>query len=47
MSNQYALTAVSKLGKTMKANAQITHHADAITPKAANALGTYLDLNQR
>ncbi len=46
-SNQDALTVVSKWGKTMKAKAQITHHADEITPKAANALGIYLDLNHR
>jgi len=46
-SNQYALTVVSKWGKTMKAKAQITHHADEITPTAANALGIYLDLNHR
>src|SRR5450759_519346 len=46
-SNQYALTTVSKWGKTMKAKAQITHHADEITPKAANALGIYLDLSHR
>ena len=46
-SNQYALTVSSKVGKTMKVKAQMTHHADEITPKAANALGIYLYLNHR
>src|SRR5271167_94923 len=46
-SNHDALTAASKWGKTMNAKAQITHHADETTPKAANTLGIYLDLNHR
>jgi hypothetical protein len=46
-SNQYALTALSKFGKIRKANAQITHHAEETTPKAANALGIYLDFSHK
>jgi hypothetical protein len=46
-SNQYAFTVLSKLGNTMKTKAHITHHADETTPKAANALGIYLDLNHK
>jgi hypothetical protein len=47
MSNQYALTVVSKRGKTRKAKAQITHQKDESTPKIAKPRGIYLDLNHR
>jgi hypothetical protein len=46
-SNQDALTVASKWGKTMKVKAQISHHADEMTSKVANALGIYLDLHHR
>jgi len=46
-SNQYGLTVLPKFGKMRKAKAQITHHADEITPNAANVQGIYLDLSHK
>src|ERR1035437_1343551 len=46
-SNHDRPTTFAKPGETRYANAQITHHADEITPNAANARGTYLDLNHK
>jgi hypothetical protein len=47
ISNHERPTIFSKLGEMRKAKAQITHHADEITPKAANERGIYLDLNHK
>ena len=38
-SNQYGLTGLAKPGKMRNRKAQITHHADEITPKTANPFG--------
>ena len=46
-SNQYGSTGLAKPGKMRKTNAQITHHADATTPKADSAFGIYLDLSHK
>jgi hypothetical protein len=46
-SNAYRLIAWPNPGKTMKTKPQIAHHADEITPNAANPLGMSLDLNHK
>lgn len=46
-SNQYGSTGLPKPGKMRKTKAHNTHHADEITPNAANPFGMYFDFNHR